>query len=63
MMTTKGVTFNMTKADQKEEFDFAINQGNFSGYVKKLIREDIERKKRRPQQVINQASGGIKFSL
>jgi hypothetical protein len=62
MMVTKGVTFNMSKVNQKEEYDFAMKTGNFSGYVKSLIRKDIEEKKRRPQ-IIKQASGGIKFTL
>lgn len=60
MMTTKGVTFNMSKPEQKEEFDFAMKTGNFSGYVKELIRKDLEEKKSR--QVVRQ-SGGIKINL
>lgn len=62
MMVTKGVTFNQNKEDQVKLFNFAMEQDNFSGYVKKLIEQDMEAKKRRPQ-VIKQASGGIKFSL
>lgn len=60
MMTTKGVTFNMAKLEQKEEFDHAIGTGNFSGYVKELIRKDMESKKAR---LVTKQSGGIRFNL
>lgn len=60
MMTTKGVTFNMGKAEQKEEYDHAMKTGNFSGYVKDLIRRDINAQ----QRIKNPPnSGGIKISL
>lgn len=62
MMTTKGVTFNVSKDDQKAQYDFAMSKGNFSGYVKDLIKRDMESQQRR-QIKSPPNSGGIKFSL
>lgn len=59
MMTTKGVTFNLNKEDQVKLYEFAMKQNNFSGYIKKLIEADMNRRtvKTPPN------SGGIKFNL
>ncbi|QFG05715.1 DNA binding protein [Bacillus phage 035JT001] len=68
MMTTKGVTFNVSKADQKKLYDFAMSTGNFSGYVKDLIRRDIATRERQQQRAATKANppknnGGVRFSL
>ncbi|QFG05451.1 DNA binding protein [Bacillus phage 031MP004] len=69
MMTTKGVTFNISKADQKKLYDFAMSTGNFSGYVKDLIRRDIATRERQKQKAaatkVNppKNNGGVRFSL
>lgn len=44
---SKAVTFNMLDPDQKEMFDHAMQRKNFSGYVKRLIQRDLERKLRK----------------
>lgn len=56
----KSVHFNTKKSDDELMLK-AIGRKNFSRYVKKLIKEDIERKKGL-QQPIKQ-SGGIEFKL
>lgn len=60
MMVTKGVTFNQNKEDQVKLYKYAMDQTNFSGYVKKLIEQDMKRKKiiKNPPN-----SGGIIVSL
>lgn len=58
MMTTKGVTFNVSKEDQKKLLDYALSKDNFSGYVKSLIEKD---KAANESKKMN--GGGIKISL
>jgi hypothetical protein len=55
MMVSKGVSFNITKENQKTLYEYAINRGNFSGYVKGLIERDLKRKEGN--------NGGIKIDL
>jgi hypothetical protein len=59
MMTTKGVSFNLGNEEQTQLHDYACKQGNFSGYVKDLIKKDKAAKERKPLS----ASGGIKITL
>jgi hypothetical protein len=59
MMTTKGVTFNLGKEDQVKLYQHGMKQKNFSGYVKRLIEADMN--KRTVKSPPN--SGGIKFNL
>jgi hypothetical protein len=58
MMDTKGVSFNLKNEEQGKLHEYACKQGNFSGYVKKLIAMDKAAKERKPQ-----SSGGIKITL
>lgn len=44
---SKAVTFNVLDPDQKELFEHAMQRKNFSGYVKRLIQRDLERKLRK----------------
>ena len=46
-MVSKAVTFNILDPDQKEMFEHAMQRKNFSGYVKRLIQRDLERKLRK----------------
>ena len=58
----KSVHFNITKPDDALMLR-SIGRKNFSKYVKKLIKEDIERKKEHSNQKVIKQSGGIKFTL
>lgn len=55
----KSVHFNI-KTD--EELLKALGKRNFSKYIKRLIKEDIQRKKELPKQS-SEGSGEIKFTL
>ena len=59
MMATKGVTFNMSKEDQKELLEYAMSKDNFSGYVKRLIQND--KAANEAKKISNK--GGIKINL
>ena len=58
MMITKGVTFNVSKADQKDLLDYVLAKNNFSGYIKRLIELD---KAANEKKKLN--GGGIKINL
>lgn len=58
----KSVHFNIKKEDD-EKILKSMGKRNFSKYVKKLIKEDIERKKELPSQPVKSQNGGIVFKL
>ena len=57
----KSVHFNVTKENDAALLKH-IGRKNFSRYVKKLILEDLSRKKEQQNQPIKQ-NGGINFKL
>ena len=46
-IVSKAVTFNVLDPDQKELLEHSMQRKNFSGYVKRLIQRDLERKLRK----------------
>lgn len=38
----KAVVFNLSDPEQKEEYEHCMKRKNFSSYIKRLIRRDIE---------------------
>ena len=42
---TKPIPFNRTKLDDMKLLNWAESKGNFTQYIKRLIREDMERRK------------------
>ena len=61
----KPVSFNKTKEDDKKMLKHLLKR-NFSGYVKKLILEDIKKKEQQKKAADAQPikmNGGIKFKL
>lgn len=59
IMKNKPVSFNIENVDEKTLLDHANTQQNFSGYVKRLMWEDMKRKK---PEIIHTPSGGIKIT-
>jgi hypothetical protein len=59
----KSVHFNIKREEDKALLK-AIARKNFSKYVKKLIKEDQEKKKKElPEQPIKSTDGAISFKL
>lgn len=58
----KSVHFNITKADDVKLLKH-IGKKSFSRYVKKLIQEDLSRKKVQQNQPVIKQSGGISYKL
>ena len=44
-ITTKPLTFNRQKPDDMELLEWINEQGNATQYIKRLVREDMERRK------------------
>lgn len=45
-MKNKPVSFNLDNTDDKDLFDYVKNIKNFSGYMKTLIKHDLEFRQR-----------------
>lgn len=60
IMRNKPVSFNMENVTEKALLDHANTQQNFSGYVKRLMQEDM---KRRQPAMIRTEGGGIKITV
>ena len=61
----KPVSFNKTKDDDKKMLKH-LSKRNFSGYVKRLILADIEKREQEKKAAESQPikmNGGIKFKL
>lgn len=56
-MKTRGVTFNIEDPEQLQLYKYSQTLGNFSGYIKELIRKD------RASKVTTKKPGGIKITL
>jgi hypothetical protein len=57
-MRNKPVSFNMENEDEKQLFEYVNRISNFSGYVKKLMWNDMNRKKPEMERT---PSGGMKL--
>jgi hypothetical protein len=57
----KSFSLNVTNQNDKKILDHIEGIENFSGYIKKLILEDIERRNRPLQTVQPTKKGGIKI--
>lgn len=53
----KTISFNITNDQDKECLEHVKNE-NFSGYVKSLIRADIQRRKERSKVIQKKTEGG-----
>jgi hypothetical protein len=60
IMKNKPVSFNIENQMDKALLDYANTKSNFSGYIKKLMQEDM---KRRAPVVTQNEQGGIKISI
>jgi hypothetical protein len=61
MMKNKGVSFNVSKQEEKELLEFAErNYKNFSGRVKEWIKKDYENARNRRGRT---EAGGIRINL
>lgn len=59
MRITKPVSFNLDDPHQKRLYDFVMQQGSFSGYVKDLIWLQLNAKTERvpdPPQEVNESA-------
>jgi hypothetical protein len=59
VMKNKPVSFNLENEEDKKLHEYASKINNFSGHIKKLMKEEM---KRGMPQVIHTSSGGIKIT-
>ena len=59
----KQITFNVEDPEQKQLLEYALSLDNFSGRMKKLLKQDYLRTQQLQNQLKFSNQGGIRFTV